>query len=115
MGSDSGNYDDYESLATLLAGASAAFAKHETHTNCTLSSNTKTAAVCDMSLLMHEIDGSEGEDNPSRVNTRVFPRSTYKASSASMLRCSGPANSYQYVVERSPLLIISRELCPKTN
>ena len=28
-------------------------------------SRTRTAAVCDMSLLMHEIDGSEGEDQPS--------------------------------------------------
>ena len=60
---------------------------------------------------MHEIDRSEGEDNPPRVKRtrRVFPRHTCKASSACALRCSGRANSWEYVVERSPLLIIFHE------
>ena len=60
-----------------------------------------------MSLLMHEIDGSEGEDKPPRVKRtrRVFPRPTDNASSARALRCSRAANSCEYVVERSPLLI----------
>ena len=37
-----------------------------------------------MSLLMHEIDGSEGDINPPRVKRirRVFPCPTYNASSA---------------------------------
>ena len=61
IGSDG---DDYESLATLVAVVIAAFAKHkDTHNYCSNLSWTRTAAVCDMSVLMHEIDGSEGEDN----------------------------------------------------
>ena len=39
----------------------------------------------------------------------VFLRPTYKASSAYALRCSGAANSCEYAVERSPLVIILRE------
>ena len=54
------------------------------HTVLILSSRTRTAAVCDMSLLIHEIDGSEGEDNTPRVKRtrRAFPRPTYNASFA---------------------------------
>ena len=64
-----------------------------------------------MSLLMHEIDGSEGRDNPPHVKRtrRVFPRPIYKASSACALRCSSAANSCENAVERSPLLIIFHE------
>ena len=85
--------------------------QHSPNTNTlyTNLSRTRTAAVCDMSLLMHEIDGSEGEDNPRRVKRtrRGFPHPTYKASSACALRCSGAINSCEYyVVERSLLLII---------
>ena len=45
--------------------------------------------------MMHEINGSEGEHNRLRVKRtrRVFPRPTYKASSACALTCSGRANS----------------------
>ena len=68
MGSDSDG-DDYESLATLLAVAIAAFARK--HIPVHLSSRTRTAAVCEMSLLlMHEVDESEGEDSPPRVKRR---------------------------------------------
>ena len=68
---------DYESLATLLAVAIAAFAKHTTHTTATYSylSRTRTAShrLRQMSL-MHETDGSEGEDVPPGVKrTRRFP------------------------------------------
>ena len=82
MGSD-GDGDDYESLPTLVAVAIAAFAKHKTH-HSYLSSMARTAAVCDMSLLTHEIDGSEGADNPPGVKRtrRVFLRPTDEASSA---------------------------------
>ena len=64
-----------------------------------------------MSLLMHDIDGSEGRDNPPHVKRtrRVFPRPIYKASSACALRCSSAANSCENAVERSPLLIIFHE------
>ena len=56
-------------------------------------SRTRTAAVCDMSLLMREIDGSRGEDYPARVKrTRRVFRPTYKASSACALRCPFAAN-----------------------
>ena len=66
-------------------------------------------------LEMHEIDESWRESSPPRVKRtrRVFPRLTYEAHLRAM-RCSGVVNSYKYVVERSPLLIISREFCPKT-
>ena len=51
----------------------------------------RTASVWDMLVLMHEIDGSKGDDNPSRVKRtrRVFPRPIYTASSAcsEMLWC----------------------------
>ena len=104
-----------------------------------LSSRTRTAAVCDMSLLMHEIDGSEvedkthtarcrrgrgrclmneidgseREDNPAHVKrTRRISLAAPTKLHMRALRCPGAANSYEYVVERSPL-IISRELCPK--
>ena len=48
---------------------------------------------------MYEIDGCEREDNPPRLKRkrRVFPRPTYKASSACALRCAGAANSCEYV------------------
>ena len=110
MGSDSDG-DDYESLATLLTVAIAPFAKHKIHTIRTCRGRGQPAAVCDMSLLMHEIDRSKGEDNPPRAKRtwRVLPRPTHKASSACALRCSGVANSWEYVVERSPLLITFRE------
>ena len=54
------------------------------NTHYSLSSKTRTAAVCDISLLMHEIDGIEEEDNPPRVmrTRRIFPRPACKASSA---------------------------------
>ena len=47
-----------------------------THTHYPLSSRTRTTAICEMPLLVHEIDGSEGEDNPPRAKRirRVFPR-----------------------------------------
>ena len=69
-----------------------------------------------MPLLVHEIDGSEGEDKPRRVKrTRHdIPRPTYQASSecVEMLWCGELARVH--VVERSPLLlIIARGLCPK--
>ena len=70
------------------------------------------ATACDICMsLMPDIDGSEGEDNPPRMKRtrRVFPRPTYKASSACALRCSVARNSWEYVVERSPLLIILHE------
>ena len=74
-------------------------------------SRPRTATICAMSLLMHEIDGSEGGDNLRRVKRtrRVFLRPTYKASCACALRYSGAANSCGYVVERSPLLLIFSE------
>ena len=106
MGSDSDG-DDNESLATLVAVANAAFAKHiDTLLRRVLVlSRTMTAAVCDMplTLLMREIYGSEGEHNPPRVKrTRcAFPRPTYKASSACALRCSGAENSCVYVRGRA--------------
>ena len=63
---------------------------------------------------MHEIDGSEGEDSPPRVKhtRRVFPRPTYKASSACAVRCSGAANSCVYVRVRAIAVVdyVSREL-----
>ena len=66
VGSESDG-DEYESLATLLSF---------------LSSRTRTATGCD--VLMYEIGGSEGENNPARVKRtrRVFPHLTCKASSA---------------------------------
>ena len=74
--------------------------------------------VYDMSL-MHEIDGSEGEGSPPRVKRtrRVFPRPTYNASSACALRCSGAANSCEYVRGRAIAVVdyFSREVCSKTN
>ena len=66
MGSDCDG-DAYESLATLLAVANAALAKQENHYYCSYSSRARTAAVYDMSLLMHDIDGSAREDNRLRV------------------------------------------------
>ena len=82
MGPDSDG-EDYESLATLLAVALAALSKHKTHTTRTCRGRSRqTAAVYDSSLFMHEIDGSEGEDNSPRVKRTVFPRPAYKASSA---------------------------------
>ena len=66
MESDSDG-DDYESLATLLAVAIAALVKHNTHCYYSYLSRTRTAAVCNVSLLMLEIDGSEGEDDSPRV------------------------------------------------
>ena len=76
MGSD-GDGDDYESLATLVVVAIVTFAEQrDTHYYCYYSylSRTRTAAVCDMPWLMHDIDGSEGEDHPPRVKRtrRVF-------------------------------------------
>ena len=48
--------------------AIASFDKHgETHHYYSYLSRTRTAAVCNMSLLIQKIDGSEGEDNPPRV------------------------------------------------
>ena len=62
---------------------------------------------------MHEIDESEREYNPPCVKRtrRVFPRSNYIVSSACALRCSGAANSCEYVRGRATagLLIIFRE------
>ena len=67
-----------------------------------------------MPLLMHEIDKSEGEDNPPRVKRtrRGLPRPTYKVSSACALRCSGAANSCKYVRSRAIAVVkyFSREL-----
>ena len=78
---------------------------------------TRTAAVCDM-LFMHEIDGSDGEDNPPRVKRtrRVFPRPTYEASSACALRCSGAANSRECVRSQATAVVdhFSRQLCSET-
>ena len=72
MGSDS---EDYQSLATLVKVDIASFAKQrDAHDDYSYLSRTRTAAVCDVSLLMHEIDGSEGEDNPPIVKrtSRAF-------------------------------------------
>ena len=89
MGSESDG-NEYEGLATLLAAANAAIAIRK-HTLLLLSSRTRTAVVCDMPLLMCEIDGSEGEDIPPRLKRtrRTFSGPTYKASSAcaEMLWC----------------------------
>ena len=94
--------------ALPLSSQSVAIATQDTHYS--YSSRTRTAAVCDLSLL-YEIYGSEGGDNPPGVKRtqRAFPRTAYKTSSASVLRCSGAANSCEYVVERLPLLIIFHE------
>ena len=103
-----------ESLGTLVAVAVADFAKHrDMHYFFLYLWRTKTTAAYDMSLLMHEIDGNEGRDNPSRVKRtqRAYPRPTYKASAAcallKMLWCSEPV--YMCVVKRSPLLLIFRQ------
>ena len=71
-------------------------------------STASTAAVCDISLLMREIDGIEGEDNPPRVKGtgRVFPPPTYNASTSSALGIFGTVNSCECVVDRPPVLII---------
>ena len=102
MGSDSDG-DEHKSLATLVAVAIAAFAKHR-DTNTTRVDIRRLRHVSP--LLMHEIDGSEGVDDPPPVKRtrRVFPRPTYKASSACALRCSltcsGPRTcARMYVVE----------------
>ena len=76
----------------------------ETHTTYySYLSRTRPAAFCDLSLLMHDIDRSQGEGNPARVKRtrRVFPRPTDKASSACALRCSGAANSGECVRNRA--------------
>ena len=56
-----------------------------------------------MSLMMLEIDGSEGEDDPPclKRTRRGFPRPTYEASSVCALRCSGAANLRVYVRSRA--------------
>ena len=64
------------------------------HTTHSYLSRARTAAVRDMSLVMHEIDESEGDDNPPHVKRtrRVFPRPTFKESficvCGEMLWCS---------------------------
>ena len=102
MGSDSDG-GDYESFAALLAVAIAAFTKHATHTATTYSylSRTRTASHRLRHLsFMYEIDESEGGDYPTKLHLRVRA-----------LRCSGRANSWAYIVERSPLLTIFHEGC----
>ena len=88
----------------------------ETHYSCL--SRARTAAVCDMSLLMLEIDLSEGEDNPPclKRTRRGFPHPSYKASSVCALRCSGAANSCVYVRSQAIAVVayFSRELIEKT-
>ena len=62
-----------------------------------------------MLLLMHDIGGSEGEDNlPRMKRTRRFSLTRPKKLQLRALRCSGAANSYEHVVKRSLLLIILR-------
>ena len=119
MGSDSDG-DDYEPCQ-LLAVATAPFAKHR-DTHCydySYLSRTRTAAVCEMSLFMHEIVGGEEEDNPPRVKRtrRVFPRPTYKGSYVCALIYSGAANPCEYVRGRAIAVVdyYSRELCSKNN
>ena len=66
-----------------------------------------------MSSLTHEIDGSERQDNPTRVKStrRVIPRLTYKASSAcaGMLWC----DELVRVRTRAIAFTILRQLCRK--
>ena len=92
----------------------------ETHTTTTrICRGRGQPPICNMSFWMHEIDGNNGEDNPPRVKRtrRVFPRPIYEASSARALRCSGVANSCEYVRGRAIAVVdcFSRELCSKKN
>lgn len=60
-GSDGGNN---ESIATLVAVAIAGFAKRRKKRHSySYMSKTRTAALCNKSLFVHDIDGSDGEDN----------------------------------------------------
>ena len=114
MGSKSDDGGDYESLATLVAVAIAAFAKHRDTPPLLLAFVEDE----DSRRLRHVVDarddGSEGEDNTPRVKRtrRVFPRPTYKASFACALRCSGAANPCEYVRGRAIAVVdyFSREL-----
>ena len=75
-------------LATLLAAAMAAFAIHKTHTTC-LSSRTRTAAVCDMHVVIDARNRRERGTTLLKRTRRVTPRPIYKAASAcaEMLWC----------------------------
>ena len=85
----------------------------DTHYYYSYLSRPMTAAVCNISL-MHEIDLSEGGDNPARAKrTRHdFPRPIYNASSACALNCSGAANSCECVRSRAivGVVIFSRTI-----
>ena len=106
MGSDSED-DEYESPATRFTVAIAAFATHKRHTTATRIVEDEDSRRLPH-VLMHKIDGSEGGDSPPRVKRtrRVFPRPTYKAPSACALRCSGAANSCEYVRDRAIAAVI---------
>ena len=67
-----------------------------------------------MSLLMHEIDGSEAEDNSPCVKhtRRVFNRPPLPAPSA-CAGCSDARNSNECVVERTSLVIFASTLTKK--
>ena len=51
--------DNYESIATLLAVSSDCSIRQSQNTHYSYLSRTRTGTICDMSLFMHEIDGSE--------------------------------------------------------
>ena len=68
----------------VLRSRDCSIRQNPNHAHYSLVSRTRIAAVCDMSLVMNETDGSEGEDDPPPVQRtrRVLPRSTYNALSA---------------------------------
>ena len=114
--------DDHESLDTLVGVAIAPFAPFAQHRDkqytllllVFILSRTRTATVCDMSLLMHE---SEGEDNPPRVKRtrRVFPSPHLQSLicvCAEMLWCSELMRVCMWCSDRR-CCHVSRELCQK--